>query len=520
MHYPHVRLIGPPPIECYLFIQGTTDSIILFMPILLLFSSRCFFFSSEIICIMLRGNLSDFSRGGRATSSRASSFRGPWRGYRGFNRGGNRGDWHHDSRHNNGKDNEKVDDQVSLGPLITEFTPENTTPFVGEARIKNCSYAASYSMSDEKPFRLIVPGQPASWKPLPLPCRLPRDCGDYMRDQNGARFPNHPMQPAVQALFALDQTFDPSSIDIMGCASSLGDILRFARSIDSTFRFDAELIGNTLFLIRNHKDDVIPDVRGYGHSFLDAFTSKEPNSGIIKSHQRVVSYDFGGMKCLVRFECDGYLTNEDSNGTEPIVEIPPRISLSSIALRKAGMIVSQDSVLEIKTKSQARGAVQRSDHIPRLWLRQIPHFITAYHTQGTFQELQIEDVHKELIEWESQHQDELKMFGSILCHLITEVKRMSHLKLEVYRVGTGPLQLRERKGVARQALPRYWENRWKARLQPSLEPATVGNDSDEDSETYPSLSRASSEGSDASAADFSFDYTSCNPACGYCGHCP
>lgn len=113
-------------------------------------------------------------------------------------------------------------------------------------------------------FRL---GKPAIWRPPPLPCQLVGDSGTYNRDQNGARFPDHPIQPAVQALFTLDEAFDPSSIDVMGCASSLGDILRFARSIDSTFRFNTEMIGNTLFLIRNCKSDVIPDVRGYGHSF-------------------------------------------------------------------------------------------------------------------------------------------------------------------------------------------------------------------------------------------------------------
>ncbi|KAI0866573.1 hypothetical protein F4860DRAFT_457759 [Xylaria cubensis] len=460
---------------------------------------------------MLQGDLSHLRRGGSASSSRAGSFRGSWRG--------TRGGWRQ------GKDRipKKVEDTTPLGRLITEFTLENLTKsaaLTGDARITNCSYAASYSLDDEKPFRIIVPGQPATWKPPPLPCKLPGDSGDYMRDQNGARFPDHPIQPAVQALFTLDKAFVPSSIDVMGCASSLGDILRFARSIDSTFRFNAEMIGNTLFLIRNGKNTVIPDVRGFGHSFLAAFTSSDPDSAAIKSHQRLVRYNFGDLKCLVRFESDGYLASY--NGcktivTEPQLDLSP-LPASSIAIHKSGMKVPQESILEIKTKSQAWGEIQKGEHLPRLWIRQIPNFVTAYHNHGMFQDVQVSNVRKDLIDWETQHQDDLKRFATILHDLITEVKRASHLRLEIYRAGTGPLQLREREDTTGEALPKSWRDRWAAMPQPSSEHSTNRDDSDEDSDTYP-LTRASSEGSDSSANDFSFDYTACSIDCGYCGHC-
>ncbi|GAW25046.1 putative geranylgeranyl pyrophosphate synthetase [Rosellinia necatrix] len=412
------------------------------------------------------------------------------------------------------------DDKIPLGPLVTEFILEDIASSVGEARITNCKYAASYSMSDEKPLNVIIPGQPAAWRPIPLPCSLPGDRGDYMRDQNGARFPNHPIQPAVQALFVLNEAFDPSQIDIMGCASTLGDVLRFASAIESSFRFDVEVIGDTLFLIRNCKDEVIPDVKGYGHSFLDAFTSKGLGSGKIKSHQRVVSYDFAGLKCLVRFECDSYVTNHqgrDTHVTQPKFN-PSPLPSDAIIIQKSGVIVPQYSVAEIKTKSEAIGEIQKSDHLPRLWVRQIPYFITAYHTRGTFQDVRVEDIREELFEWEAQHQGRLKRFATILRQLTTEVKRASHVKLEICRTGTGPLQLRERQGEANQALPSAWEIRWAAKPEPNAGPSSSRDDSDEDSDSYP-LTRTSSGGSDGSAADFSFDYTACGTECGYCGRC-
>ncbi|KAJ2987552.1 hypothetical protein NUW58_g4444 [Xylaria curta] len=461
---------------------------------------------------MIQGDLSSLRRGSGASSSKAGSFRGSWRG--------SAGHWRY------GKDRacKKEDDQVLTGRLVAELKMEELTTssavIAGEARITNCAYAASYSLNDEKPFKMIVPGQPAVWRPPPLPCRLPGDSGDYMRDHNGARFPDHPIQPAVQALFSLNEAFDPSSIDIMGCASTLGDIMRFVRSIDSTFRFDVEMVGNTLFFVRNCKNDVIPNVRGYGHSFLNAFTSSAPNSGTAKSHQRVVSYDFSDLKCLVRFECDGYLTSSDGLGavvTEP--QFNPSTSPSdSIDVQEAGMIVAQDLVLEIKTKSQAIGGIQKSDHLPRLWVRQIPYFVSAYHNRGTFQDVRVEDMRKDTADWETQHQYDLKRFASTLRRMISEVKQARHLNLEVYREGTGPLQLRERTGTLRQALPSAWKDRWAVGSGPSYERLTSGNDSDEDGETYPST-RLSSDGSDDLADDFSLDYTACSPECGYCGHC-
>ncbi|KAI1172371.1 P-loop containing nucleoside triphosphate hydrolase protein [Nemania sp. FL0916] len=306
--------------------------------------------------------------------------------------------WHHD------RDRilKKVDVEAPLGRLLREFAVGDITSSnvsVADACITNCTYATSYSLDDEKPFKVIVPGRPASWKPPPLPCELPADCGDYLRDQNGARFPDNPMKPTVQALFTLDKRFDPSSIDLVGCASSLGDILKFVRSINSTFRFNVEMVGDTLFLIRNCKDDLIPGVRGYGHSFLDTFASYDREDETTKSHHRILSYNFGGLQCLVRFECDGYLTNCDGHDTlitKPQFNQHP-VS-DSLPLYESGMIVPQDSVLEIKTKSQGAREIKKSEHLPRLWLRQIPYFVTAYHNQGNFQDVKVTDGRPQYLE--------------------------------------------------------------------------------------------------------------------------
>ncbi|KAI0204774.1 hypothetical protein F4808DRAFT_310293 [Astrocystis sublimbata] len=371
-----------------------------------------------------------------------------------------------------------------LGRLVAEHspvTPVEASAHSRDARITNCLYAASYTFDTEGegPLRITVPGRPPAWRPPPLPCQVPVFQGNLLLDRNGTHFPDHPMLPAVQALFTMNEAFDPASIDIMGCASSLGDLLRYTQSEYRTFRFNIEMIGNTLFLTMNRKRVVIPVMEDYSRSFLSAFTSSNPADIADECHQRIVSYDFGGLKCLVRFECDGYLP--DSDGHDIAID-RPQLSRShqlsdSIRIHQSSTVVPQETLLEIKTRYKSRGnPVDKGVNKPRLWIRQVPYFVTAYHKSGLYepQWVKVQDFRGAVYEWETSEQESLKKYATLLHQLITEVRRSSHLKLEVYRAGKGPLQLRERADMTEQTLPASWRNRWAATQQPSAEVPSVG----------------------------------------------
>lgn len=106
--------------------------------------------------------------------------------------------------------------------------------------------------------------------------------------------------------------FDPKDVDIVTCGSSLGNLLRFVRKIDREFRVIVENIGSTVFITRreNSPTQTIPDVHGYGHTFPEAYTTWPGDVKGSESHQRIIQYSFGGMKCLVRFEADGVSPGE------------------------------------------------------------------------------------------------------------------------------------------------------------------------------------------------------------------
>ncbi|KAJ4289259.1 hypothetical protein N0V88_007009 [Collariella sp. IMI 366227] len=144
------------------------------------------------------------------------------------------------------------------------------------------------------------------WTPQSHPSPLKEDSGSYFRDKNAARYPKHPMEPAVMASLAADPA-TPAQIDIFACGSTLGNLLRFVRGQDKSCRMLVYKLHNTVFLVRreNSPTELIPGIRGFGHTFPEANTTWEPDVKGSASHQRLIRYSLGGLDLLVRFEADG-----------------------------------------------------------------------------------------------------------------------------------------------------------------------------------------------------------------------
>lgn len=140
--------------------------------------------------------------------------------------------------------------------------------------------------------------------------KLKEDSEDFFRNPNAAHYPKHPLNPAVQAIFTTEPDFPTSTIDIFGCSSTMGNLLRFVKGEKGkAFRMFVQVMGNTTFLVRreNSPMELIPDVRGYGHTFPESYTTWIANVKNSASHQRVLKYKLGGLGFLVRHEGDGYL---------------------------------------------------------------------------------------------------------------------------------------------------------------------------------------------------------------------
>lgn len=323
-------------------------------------------------------------------------------------------------------------------------------------------------------------GKPPKWTPSSQPQHLHEDGGIYYRDPNAARHPKYPTEPAIRAIFEQHPDFDPSHVDIVGCGSTLGSLLSFARGEERTFRFGIERIGNTTFLVRktNTPGETIEEVRGYGHTFPEAYTTWEKDVRSSASHQRIIMYEFADLKLLVRSESDGYIpdkaptvtadfnlsrshdqaaetssTGKDAGSLASSLALTLGVSGSSSALdkplqvvRSSNIPIAQSAVFDLKTRSVKQRpdlATLKEQFYPRLWINQTPTFLVAFHTRGTFQpsEIHIMDVKDDVQAWELRNESMTTRLSLLYQKLIGLSGKHNGQRFEVRRTGNGQLEI-------------------------------------------------------------------------------
>ncbi|PYH78052.1 hypothetical protein BO82DRAFT_167039 [Aspergillus uvarum CBS 121591] len=199
-------------------------------------------------------------------------------------------------------------------------------------------------------------------------------------------------------------------LDVVGCGSTLGNILRFARGDTLPFRMLVEAIGHTVFLIRMENSPWDKD----------AWESE--------SHQRLINYQFANMNVLVRFEADGFLPDlipepgiaaqENSSPGEKHMDSEDLLSSiaaatistnqapvttddrrsSALEISQCGRHSPQCAIFDLKTRSGKTHdfeILQEQMH-PRLWIRQTPRFLLACHNAGRFEDIRVLDVREDL----------------------------------------------------------------------------------------------------------------------------
>ncbi|KAK4035309.1 hypothetical protein C8A01DRAFT_48458 [Parachaetomium inaequale] len=450
---------------------------------------------------------------------------------------------------------------------------DKSRKFEGSARIQDVRTVNSYSWVDKLSSgpTILIPGQPPLWTPQHNPDRLKEDSGSYFRDKNAARYPKHPTEPAVVASLAADPTL-PSKLDIFACGSTLGNLLRFVRGQDKTFRMLAYKIHNTVFLVRreNSPTELIPGVRGYGHTFPEANTTWEPAVKGSASHQRLIRYTFGGLEVLVRFEADGYIkpksnppnspsptTTTTSNQTPTLEELTTDLSTTTVTpsplptpsttgttltITPAGTPIPHATLFDLKTRSIYTR--DKKDHLaeelPRLWVSQIPIFILAYHTQGLFKkgDTEIRDVRGEVRVWEGKHRRDLARLAALLRWVRDVVAEVAEEEVEggvelCRRAGGGEgvLEVRRVAGDVEGVVSDAVRERW---VQAGLGGGGKGDGEKGEEEASGDEEGGDEEGADEEWGDDEWgdegealgwdekeedDFTACGKDCGYCGRC-
>ena len=381
--------------------------------------------------------------------------------------------------------------------------------------LHGCEYVASYNLLHHRNTTILVPGNavrcygyatadannpegaPRAWTPPNESPELQQDKGFFFKDVIEAKWPDFPLEPGVRAVLDYRLDFDASGINLVTCATVLENLLRFLTSTERSFRFNAEHIGDAVFFVSKGTSprEGLTDVRGYGHTYPDAYTTWAPDLTDSVCHQRLVRYHFGNLECLLQFKADGYLEERlsDATGTKGAASQKPHgeeasslatqtaaISLNSmtpsnqpkLTVRTRGMEVPQSSVFELKTRS-TQYETALDPILLRLWLTQVPNLILARHTYGKFADAVPQDMTSDVRDWEKRNQRLLGWLHALLLRLIDAVKHSKDQKVEVRRIGEGPLEIRRVAQSSWNALPGDLKAQWRA---------ASGEDSDDEAD--------------------------------------
>jgi hypothetical protein len=228
-------------------------------------------------------------------------------------------------------------------------------------------------------------------------------------------------------------------LDLVTDRNCLRKLLRFvSEDVDQSFRIDVKIQGGVMFLCRWEAElrRIILSSQnfGFGHSFEKATTIFDKTLGDSSGHHQVVRYNLGGIRCLVRYEADGYTNGlgEPSNKTKAeegdegddaddllsalksMSIASPRVKATgSVLVLNKGWVVQPSTIIEIKTRSAHR-RLQLNDIIPQLWFAQTQNLFVGYHINGQFQEVEKLSMKLEFERWEKQHQAHLRKLVGLL----------------------------------------------------------------------------------------------------------
>ncbi|KAG7112294.1 hypothetical protein HYQ45_016309 [Verticillium longisporum] len=241
------------------------------------------------------------------------------------------------------------------------------------------------------------------------------------------------MEPAIESILLTRPSLAAVSstpIDIVACGSTLGNLLRFTSGDDKAFRMLVNVVGSIVHLIRREKSpkETIDDIRGYGHTFPDAYTTLNREARGSASHQRILSYCFGdkaaatrtGLASLAAEESttvtSGHSRVEDLAASLSTAAISPAIPVDGpLTIKPAGRAIPQRAMFDLKTRSiKSMDVDHLAKELPRLYLCQTPNFIIAHHTSGVFKNVTIRDVRSRLSEWDAASAEPLGLLAVLL----------------------------------------------------------------------------------------------------------
>ncbi|KAI9687145.1 MAG: hypothetical protein M1822_002556 [Bathelium mastoideum] len=316
-----------------------------------------------------------------------------------------------------------------------------------------------------------IPGDPPQWTPPTTPPKLSEDNSQYYRDINAAYSPFHPMLATAKAVLT---TRTSTNLDLVACASTLRNLFEFIKGAPKTFRIAVEAVGKTVSFVRREASprSLIPNVRGYGHTMPEAYTTLPASFAGSISNQRVIGYRLGALSCALSemipattsvasataSGSSAQNSSRDDDGDDRQLEdilssanLPKDVRTggddvgSDLTVKRAGISIPQRATFELKTRSFRRREEDFFiEFAARLWLTQTPNFMVADRVGG----------------WEGENQDVLRRFGGLLQWIVERARAEEDGMMELWRHEAGDLAVRKVGGNIVGALPGEVEDEW------------------------------------------------------------
>ncbi|KAK3301719.1 uncharacterized protein B0T15DRAFT_441815 [Chaetomium strumarium] len=359
-----------------------------------------------------------------------------------------------------------------------------------DGKITGVQHLASYNWLERPAATISVPGGPPRWSPPSHAPKLTPDAGTVYIDQNAARNPRSPLEPLFLALYTEHPDFNIGDVDLVTDRNNIRKLLRFVQgSSTDPFQIRVEVAGKKTALftrVEERTTETIQGFRGYGHSFEKAYTKGQSDSA---GHHRIVSYAFGGLRCIVRHEVDGYVHDKKAavDVADDLGDAMKKLAISKpgVAIKYPGMLsieeqgnaVDLSTTLEIKTRASHR-ALDMADVSPQLWISQTPRLVVGYHRRGVFDDVRLRDMTRDLAQWETRNQKHLSMLAGLLKKIIDVVGSGSGDRRALVKYEGGSVLKIVTVEGARAALPEYWYPKWETKEEQKVEGVDVKEDTE------------------------------------------
>ncbi|KAH7890453.1 hypothetical protein F5I97DRAFT_32471 [Phlebopus sp. FC_14] len=293
-----------------------------------------------------------------------------------------------------------------LETSVATFTTDSAAS-ADDIKICNVKAVASYSWIDTPTPTILVPGSPRVWANKHIK-RVPKDSGVQYVDRNSREMGDHSSHlPLFAAIDCLHENFGYNEHDFITDRNCLRKLLRYIRCSynDDDFRINIDMLQKTCLFSRCEENTTenLTAFRGFGHEYERAATKAPHGCERTSGHHRILSYDFGGLKVLLRCTVDACTESEIDDDDLFLASFnalsirsrgsaisqsydlaPSPMSGLTVKITSPRSLIPQSDIIEIKTRS-VRKDLDWDEIYPQLYLSQTGYLYVARHDYGAFQ---------------------------------------------------------------------------------------------------------------------------------------